>query len=153
MALNRISGLVVAGLVSVGLAFSVSAQDVDEPPATPLTPEEAVEVRQAMMNSNGMVMRGAGRATGAEAIAAMETMRENFAAMPGLFPEGSIVGRSDALPAIWENWDVFVAIAETGVSAAEDAIAAAEAGDGAAYTAAFRVIAGTCNQCHQQFRR
>jgi cytochrome c556 len=79
-------------------------------------------------------------------------LRDNYKHIPDLFPEGSIVGDSEALPAIWENWDAFIAIADAGVAAAESGITAAQAGDAAAYAAALQTIGGTCGQCHQQFR-
>jgi cytochrome c556 len=118
----------------------------------PATPEEAVAARKALMREDGALMREIGGLTGDEAVAALETVLTNYTHIPDLFPEGSIVGDSKALPAIWENWDEFVAIVETGKQAATDAIAAAEAGDAAAYQAAYQALGATCGQCHQQFR-
>lgn len=148
MHIRKASTAAIAALLLTGVV-GVFAQDAFTPPATP---EEAVTARKALMREDGGILRGAGALSGAEAVAAMTTLRENYSHIPALFPEGSIVGDSEALPAIWENWEAFVAIVDTGLAAADAGIAAAEAGDAAGYTAAVETLMGTCGQCHQQFR-
>lgn len=147
--LNRkLASFAFAAFVAVG-AVTVFAQEAFTPPATP---EEAVSMRQALMREDGGILRTARDLTGAEAVAAMTTLRDNYSHIPALFPEGSIVGDSEALPAIWENWEAFTAIVDTGLAAAEAGLAAAEAGDAAGYAGALQTLMGTCGQCHQQFR-
>ena len=148
MSLKRISALAIAGLMTVGVVAAF-AQDTFVPPATP---EAAVAARVALMREDGGLLRSAGSLTGPEAVAAMQTLLINYTHIPDLFPEGSIVGESKALPAIWQNWDAFVAIVETGKTAAAAGLAAAEAGDAAGYAAALQALGGTCGACHQQFR-
>ncbi len=148
MLFRKASTLALAAIIAVGAA-GVFAQEAFTPPATP---EEAVAMRQALMREDGGILRSVGNLTGAEAVAAMTTLRDNYSHIPDLFPEGSIVGDTDALPAIWENWEAFTAIVDTGVAAAEAGITAAEAGDAAAYSDAVRTLMGTCGQCHGQFR-
>jgi cytochrome c556 len=148
MSMKKITTLALAGLMSVGV-IAAFAQDAF---VAPTTPEEAVELRQATMKENGGTLRSAGALTGSEAVAAMQTLLDNYTNMPALFPENSVVGDSKALPVIWENWEEFTAIIETGRSAAESGLAAAEAGDAAAYGEAVKTIGATCGQCHQQFR-
>ena len=148
MSIKKISALAIAGLMAVGAVATV-AQDAFVAPATP---EEAVAMRKALMREDGGILRSAGNLTGDEAVAAMQTLQTNYSHIPDLFPEGSIVGDSEALPAIWENWDAFVAIAKSGEEAAAAGLAAAEAGDAAAYAAALQTLGGTCGACHQQFR-
>ncbi|UYN99752.1 MAG: cytochrome c [Devosia sp.] len=143
---RTISGLALAALMAAG-TVAVLAQDFT-PPATA---EEAIAMREAAMRQNGGLLRGAANLSGDEAVAAAETFLFNYTHFPEMFPEGSSEG-SDALPAIWENWETFTGIFETGRVAAEEALAAAQAGDSAAYGAAIQTIMGTCNQCHQQFR-
>lgn len=145
---KKFMGIAIAGILAAGTVAAL-AQDAFVPPATP---EEAVTMRNALMREDGSILRSAGNLTGEEAVAAMTKLRDNYSHIPALFPEGSIVGESEALPAIWENFDAFTAIADAGVAAAEDGIAAAQAGDAAAYAAALQAIGGTCGQCHQQFR-
>lgn len=148
MSLDKLASLAAAGLMLFGVAAAF-AQDAFVAPASP---EEAVEMRQALMKEDGGLMRSAGDLTGAEAVAAMQTILTNYTHIPDVFPEGSIVGDSKALPAIWENWEGFTAIVETGKTAAAAGLAAAEAGDAAGYAAALQALGATCGQCHQQFR-
>ncbi|MBJ3785220.1 cytochrome c [Devosia sediminis] len=148
MHIRKASTMALASILLAGVV-GVFAQEAFTPPATP---EEAVTMRKALMREDGGILRSAGNLTGAEAVAAMTTLRDNYSHIPELFPEGSIVGDSEALPAIWENWEAFTAIVDTGVAAAEAGIVAAEAGDAAGYAAALQTLQGTCGQCHQQFR-
>jgi cytochrome c556 len=148
MLISRISALALAGLMTVGVVATF-AQDAF---VAPTDPAELVAARQALMKEDGGLLKAAGGLTGAEAVTAMQTLLTNYTHIPALFPEGSIVGDSEALPAIWQNWDAFVAIVETGKTAAAAGLAAAEAGDTAAYTDALKALGGTCGQCHQQFR-
>lgn len=148
MSLHKIATLAFAGLLAMGAA-TVFAQDAF---VAPTTPEAAAEVREPLMKLNGSTLKTAGALTGAEAEAAMQIMLDNFTHMPAVFPEGSNIGDSKALPAIWENWDAFNAIIDTGKTAAADGLAAAKAGDTTAYLAAVKTLSGTCGTCHQQFR-
>ena len=148
MLIRKASAFAFAAILAGGIVGAF-AQDAFTPPATP---EEAVAMRQALMKEDGGIMRTLGNLSGAEAVAALTTVRDNYSHIPALFPEGSIVGGSKALPAIWENWETFTAIAASGAAAAEAGIAAAQAGDAAAYAASAQALMGTCGQCHQQFR-
>lgn len=148
MSIKTISAMAIAGLLALGAVATV-AQDAFTPPATP---EEAVAMRKALMREDGGLIRTLNGLSGAEAAAALNIVLTNYTHIPAVFPEGSIVGDSDALPAIWENWETFTGIVESGKAAATEAIAAAEAGDATAYATALRALGGTCGQCHQQFR-
>jgi cytochrome c556 len=148
MSIKKTTAMAIAGLLTMGVVAAF-AQDAFVAPATP---EAAVAARIAVMKEDGGLMRQLGNLTGAEAVAGLNTVLTNYTHMPDLFPEDSIVGESKALPAIWEKWDTFVAIIETGKTAAAAGIAAAEASDAAAYGAALQTLGGTCGACHQQFR-
>lgn len=148
MSVRKISILALAGLMTMGVVGSF-AEDAF---VAPTDPAELVAARQALMKEDGGVLKAAGGLTGAEAVTAMQTLLTNYSHIPALFPEGSVVGDSEALPAIWQNWDAFVAIVETGKTAAQAGLTAAEAGDAAAYNDAIKAIGATCGQCHQQFR-
>ena len=148
MPTKQITAMAIAGLMTLGVVGAM-AQGAFVAPATP---EEAVAMRKELMRVDGGILRGADPLAGPEAIAAMQLLKDNLTHIPALFPEGSIVGDSEALPAIWENWETFVAIAKAGEDAVAVALAAAEAGDAGGYAAALQAIGGTCGQCHQQFR-
>ena len=147
--------LPLAAFAFAAVAATAIAQDatiIVDPALAALSVEEMVETRQELMRQDGGLLRSAGAATGAEAVAIADTLITNFSAFTVLFPEGSIVGDSEALPAIWENKEAFDAILLQGVAHANALKVAAQAGDAAAYEAANRAIGGTCGQCHQQFR-
>src|SRR5688500_19623778 len=72
-----------------------------------LSGEAAIEARKELMRSNGATMGAAGEATGADAIAAGETLVANFERLPTLFPEDSKEGETRALPLIWEDMEGF----------------------------------------------
>lgn len=148
MSLKKLSSLAVAGLILLGTAAAFAQVTF----VAPATPEEAFAMRKALMREDGGIMRAAAGLSGPEAVAAMQTVLENYSHIPELFPEGSLVEDSKALPAIWENWQTFTSIVETGKAAAAAALAAAEAGDAAGYATAFQALGATCGQCHQQFR-
>ena len=101
-----------------------------------MTPEELVAARKAAMREDGGILRGAGGLSGADAVTAAETLVKNFTNFPHLFPEGSIVGDSEALPAIWENWDTFTGLFAQARIASEAALVAAQANDTAGFQAA-----------------
>jgi hypothetical protein len=139
MGLKTVS-LVICSLAALGAGLAI-AQDA----AAPMSAEEAYAARVELMKSNGATMRGAAELTGEPAIS-------NFQTIPSLFPEGSIVDKSRALPAIWEDFEAFTAIAESGAAAAQTALDAATAGDNAAYMAAVEQIGQACGTCHQTYR-
>lgn len=151
MSFPRLAVFFAAGAVVAGLAAAAIAQDA-APDFAAMTPEQLVDARQEAMKEDGGLLRSAGSLAGADAVAAADTLIHNYTNLPLMFPEGSIVGDSRALPAIWEDWDGFAAIFATGLQGAVDMKAAAEAGDVAAYTAALQVVGGTCGECHQAYR-
>ncbi|ODT71278.1 MAG: hypothetical protein ABS75_08325 [Pelagibacterium sp. SCN 63-23] len=144
---RKITALAIAAMLASG-AIGVTAQDAF---VAPTSTAEAHQLRTDAMKQMGGLLRSAPNATGADAVAAATTLLNTFTNLPQMFPEGSSEG-TDALPAIWENWETFTGIIETGRSAAETALAAAEAGDTDTYGTALRTVMGTCGQCHQQFR-
>ncbi|WDR02811.1 cytochrome c [Devosia algicola] len=149
MRIGSLSIIVGVALSLAGTA-AVFAQDAF---VVPTAPEEIVAARQALMKEDGGILRTAGGLTGDEAVTAMKTIITNYSHIPALFPEGSIVGDSEALPIIWDNFDEFTAIVDTGTEAAKTAMAAAETGDATAYGAALKALGASCGACHQQFRK
>jgi len=73
------------------------------------------------------------------------------AALDAKFPENSIHGPSEALPAIWEKWDEFQRLSKK-LNEASVKLASV-AGDEAAVKGAFKEIAQTCGACHDQFKK
>jgi cytochrome c556 len=155
-----LSKFVVSAAVAIALgaaAFAAYAQDITitpDPTLSSLSVEDMVAKRQGLMKLNGATLKNAGSLTGADAVAAAETLIANFSDLTVLFPEGSdTVPGSEAKPEIWQNFDAFQAMFVQGATAATAMKAAAEAGDAAAYGAAIKTIGPLCGgACHQQFR-
>lgn len=123
------------------------------------TPEDAKDYRSAIMTAfrghigaASMIARGLvddnGQLLGhAEAMASLATELEH------IFPEGSAVNESEALPAIWEKPEEFAAAIQATVDATAALEDAAAGGDPAAIGAAFREVGMSCRGCHDNFRQ
>ncbi len=152
MIFRKYASFALAAVVAVAGTLAYAQDVVPDPALADLTPEQMVDMRQDLMKANGGLLRSAGSLTGADAVAAADTLIVNYTNLSVLFPEGSDVGDSAALPAIWQNPADFQAIWTSGIEAATAMKAAAEAGDADAYQAANRALGATCGQCHQTFR-
>lgn len=108
MNFHKLTAFAIAGLMSVGMAGGTFAQDASllDPAIAAMPPQQKVVARQDAMKEDGGLLRGARRLTGADAIAAADTLIHNFANFPGLFTEDTNGGgKTEALPQIWQNWD------------------------------------------------
>lgn len=153
MSLLKVSTLIAAGAMLATFAVGAIAQDMAVDPAiATMSADQVVAARKAAMKENGGTLKAAGALTGAEASAAADILIKNFTNFPAMFPEGSIVGDSKALPAIWENKADFDGIFAKDLENAKAMKAAAEAGDADAYGAALKAIGGSCGECHQKYR-
>ena len=80
------------------------------------------------------------------------SLKEHAAEMASLFPAGSNKGVSEALPAIWKNWEVFA-----GVATKLEMLAVKLGGPAGAQKASsiplMIEIGGTCSSCHKDFRK
>ena len=72
--------------------------------------------------------------------------------VPHVFPEGSGVSKSEALPEIWENPDDFKAAVDKFVEAANGISTAANDGDAAGIGPAMKALGQACKNCHDNFR-
>lgn len=127
------------------LVLPVLAQDAP-------TGEAAIEARQELMGSNAGVMGSLAELSGEEAVAAAQTLVDNFTRLPTLFPEDSMAGETRALPVIWEDWEGFEAQVAMAREAAQNLLEAAQSGDAAAFTAAVEAMGGQCGACHSTYR-
>jgi cytochrome c556 len=153
MSLLKVSTLIAAGAMLATFAVGAIAQDVAVDPAiATMSPDQLVAARKAAMKENGGTLKAAGALTGAEASAAADILIKNFTNLSALFPEGSMVGDTKALPVIWENKADFDGIFAKDLESAKAMKAAAEAGDADAYGAAMKAIGGSCGECHQKYR-
>jgi cytochrome c556 len=122
------------------------------------TPEDAKDYRTAVMTSlrghvgaASMHVRGLVDDNGFLEKHA-EGLANGASELKYLFPAGSNVGESEALPVIWEEPEEFaeaIETAEQATAAFRDAVAG---GDRAAIGAAFRDVGAACRGCHDRFR-
>ena len=152
---NRL--LAIALFATLSLSAIAVAQDaalpVPDPAIAGMTNEQLVDARQAAMMQNGRTLRSAGSLTGADAVTAASGVLQNFVNLATMFPEGSIVGDSEALPAIFEQREQFDAIFAEAILAAGKMVEAAQSGDATLYADATRAVGQTCNECHDTFRK
>jgi cytochrome c556 len=126
-----------------------------------MTPAEQVKAREAQFKKMGKAFKTisdqlkASEPDLAAIQAAAASVPVESAGLADWFPAGSGPEsgvKTDALPAIWEQPDLFAEkIAD--FRAASDALATtAQGGDIAAIGAAFGTTGGTCKSCHEKFR-
>jgi len=72
--------------------------------------------------------------------------------IPKQFPKGSIKGPSEALPAIWKDWNAFKGHADGLAKLAGQLAASADAGKAAAL-GVFAKMGKSCSGCHQDYRK
>ena len=83
---------------------------------------------------------------------AVATINRHAAAIPELFPDGSVHPKSEARQAIWNDWAAFTDIADDLAAAAAAMQGAVDDGDHTALRDAFAEAGDTCKRCHETFR-
>lgn len=141
------------------LAGVVAALGASYPVIADTTPEDAKDYRSAVMTSlrghigaSSMIARGLVENKG-QLLGHAEGLSNGAAELKNLFPEGSNVNESEALPAIWGEPEKFAAAIDAIVKATAEFEAAAAGGDSAAISAAFRQVGMSCRGCHDDFRK
>lgn len=117
---------------------------------------EDIAQRKNMMKASGGIMKAAGQASGADAVASGEGLVVNFTAMKTLWGQDTMSGDTKALPAIWNAdgsvSEGFETALNNAITAAEGVLTAAKSGDVAAYGASLKAMGGTCGACHMVYR-
>ena len=75
------------------------------------------------------------------------------AVIAGAFEKEIAEGRTDAKPEVWQDWDKFVAAAETLQEEGAKLADIASAGDMAAIGAQVKNLGKACGDCHKPFRK
>ena len=147
---RKLIGMLVGVAVALGASYPVFAD---------ATPEDAKDYRSAVMTSlrghigaASMIARGLIENNG-QLLGHAEGLSNGAAELKNLFPEGSAVNESEALPAIWAEPEKFAAAIDAMVAATGEFEAAAAGGDPAAIGAAFRQVGMSCRGCHDDFRK
>lgn len=145
--------LLFAALAAIPLTAALG----QTPPAG-LTAEQIVAARQsAYMLSGGSfaAMKGAADA-GADVrtlVFPSRTLARWARTLPSLFPAGTDLANSKALPTIWSDRAGFEARAAAYAEAARLMAEAAQSGDRAAFLARWAETRATCSACHDTYRR
>ncbi|MGV0035286.1 MAG: c-type cytochrome [Candidatus Azotimanducaceae bacterium WSBS_2022_MAG_OTU7] len=71
---------------------------------------------------------------------------------PEVFPEGSNIEKSKALPAVWENPEAFSTAMGRMIDAAEGMASAAATEDMSEIGPAIQALGGSCKGCHDDFK-
>jgi len=145
--------LLIAAFAAIPLTAALA-----QAPSAGLTPEQIVAARQsAYMLSGGSfaAMKGAADA-GADVrtlVFPSRTLARWARTLPSLFPAGTDLASSKALPAIWSDRAGFEARAAAYAEAARLMAEAAQSGDRAAFLARWADVRATCSACHDTYRR
>ncbi|CUS48659.1 MAG: cytochrome c' [Idiomarinaceae bacterium HL-53] len=130
--------------------------------ANPFTEEnEAVEYRQqalALIRDNFGIMAAMVRNEMPYDAAMFEARAEALSHLSYIPWDGftgvgaNVTTNSDALPAIWEDWDDFAEKSQALIDASQNLAEAAQSGDMSEIRPAFMATARTCQQCHEGYR-
>lgn len=127
-------------------------------PASAATPDEIIAMRQANQKRVGelfdaMKKSVAAGATATSQVDAVKEIDERAHLIKGYFPAGTETGgNTKARPEIWTNRDGFNQAADNYVAAFDKLLVLANAGDTAAFNAAYAEAGATCGACHRNFR-
>jgi cytochrome c556 len=144
-------------IVMTGACLAVAASSLLAMADT--TSEDAFHYRESVMTSlkghiGAASMHVRGLVNGQEYLVKHAQGLANGASeLKTLFPAGSNVKDSDALPVIWQDTEEFQAAIDKAVQATEKFAEAAKGGDKDAISAAFRDVGGSCKGCHDKFRK
>lgn len=149
---NWRSSALAAGAIAVTLVAAGSLSVAES------TGEGLIKYRQALMGANGGHMGALVRIVRGEAehpdqvLGHAQALNAMAHMIPDAFMENAEGADNDALPAVWEDWDGFVAKAEAMQVATAALVAAAETGDSEAIAAAFGPVGASCGGCHDDYR-
>lgn len=81
------------------------------------------------------------------------TLQEASTLIASAFKKEITEGRTDSQPAIWQEWDKYIAAADKMGEASAAVVAAVESGDDADLMAAMKDLGGSCGGCHKPYRK
>ena len=148
--------LLLLPLLAVAACATTAAEEA-APAGTAATPEQIVAARQAAFNLTAASfgsMRGAVE-SGADVkplAFAARGLNRWAGALPGMFPPGTNLPSSRALPTVWSDRAGFERQASAFQSATAQLLAAAQAGDKTAFAAAYKATGAACGSCHTPYR-
>lgn len=148
-----IRSILRAGFGILGLVAAVSLAV----PASAQSPAELVDKRIKEMKKMRTAMTGMKQVVAEASLDAAKakdfshTVAEESKKVHGLFPAGSNVPPTEALPEVWSKPADFKAAADKAVAAANEMEAAAGSGDMGKVKAAYEAMRKACDGCHDSF--
>lgn len=153
-----IANAALAGGVAVALsAGAAQAEDHDSPQLVEMSPDDIVSARRVTYflstQAIGQIKVGIAEGGDLRRTQAGAMMLARWAeTLPSMFPEGTNLERSRALPTVWSDREGFVSAAGAYRDAANELAARARDGDREGAQSAFMAMADTCQACHQSYR-
>ncbi|WP_353204148.1 cytochrome c [Sphingomonas sp.] len=149
LAILILPALVIAGGGVAALARTAPAMA----PAASLPASDLVQGRRAAFRLSGGILgnlkAAAARGDDLTKVAGQARALAGWArAIPSMFPAGSNVAPTEALPTVWTDRAGFAAKAADYAAAADTLADLAKAGDTAGFTAQLDVVGKTCAGCH-----
>jgi cytochrome c556 len=146
-------------LLAVTLAAIPLTAALAQAPAAPagLTPQEIVAARQAsyFLSGGSFASMKAAADAGADVkqlASPSRTLARWARTLPGMFPAGTNLPTSKALPAVWSDRAGFEARAAAYAEAARRMAEAAQTGDRDAFLARWAETRAICSACHDTYR-
>ena len=121
-------------------------------------PEAEVKYRRDVMKAIGGLMGSMGgilrnRIHSEDLAVHANAMASLSKVAPGVFAEGTLTDKSNALPSVWEEPEAFSEAMMKFVEAADGMAAAANSGDMAQIGPAIQALGGSCKGCHDDFKK
>ena len=144
--------LLAAALTAIPLAAAWA-----QTPAAGLTPDQIVTARQtgfAQSRGSFLAMKAAAEA-GADVkqlVGPARSLGRWARTLPSLFPAGTDLPASKALPEVWSDRAGFEARAAAYDAAAQALAEAAQSGDRAAFLTRWGELGAACSACHDTYR-
>ncbi|HMG46036.1 MAG TPA: cytochrome c [Allosphingosinicella sp.] len=144
--------LLAAALAAIPLTAALA-----QPPTAGLTAEQIVAARQSAyaLSAGSFVAMKAAADAGAD-VHLLALPARNLArwarTLPSLFPAGTNLPSSKALPAVWSDRAGFEARAAAYAAAAQALAEAAQSGDRAVFLARWGELRTACGACHDAYR-
>jgi cytochrome c556 len=145
-----------AAVVVAGLAgFAAAAPAADN---TQVLKDRQATMKQQAKDLGAIKAYLTGKTDEAAAATAATSLTQTMAKIPSLFPPGSGAaspdGKYQPKPAVWTNWDEFLAARKNAAAKVDVLFAAIKGGDKPAIQAAFVDLGKHgCGGCHEKFRQ
>lgn len=140
--------IAMAGLALSALGGVALAQQA----LTELSAERRTLMRQQIQSIRAIAPVVQASGDPRTAVTPAETLLATARRKLALFPPGSDLPDDRARPEIWSSRAEFEQEGQRLISSAEQLVAAARAGESAAFATAFRAATGVCESCHDRFR-